>query len=212
MSPILYSFRRCPYAIRARMAIKYSGIVIELREVILADKPEDMLINSPKGTVPVLILPDGTVIDESEDIMHWALAISDSEKWLPKSTEEKQRTKNLIDLNAHSFKKHLDHYKYAARFPEHPAKHYRDQAEIFLQQLDNQLNDSNYLFASHITLADIAIFPFIRQFAFVDKNWFDQTPYQSLQTWLNALLKMKHFTDVIQKYPKWRPGDEVTKF
>ena len=142
MLPTFYSFRRCPYAIRARLAIKYSGITVELREVVLAAKPDEMLAHSAKGTVPVLILPDGTVIDESLDIMHWALSINDPEKWLPENNQLLQKTRHLIQINDGSFKEHLDHYKYATRFPEHSALHYRNQAGEFLQTLEDLLGES----------------------------------------------------------------------
>lgn len=212
MLPILYSFRRCPYAIRARMAIKYSGVVVELREVILAEKPDDMLVISPKGTVPVLQLPDGRVLDESYDIMHWALVNNDPENWLPEDDNTLQRTKNLIDTNDHSFKKHLDHYKYASRFPEHSTDYYREQSQEFLQQLDNLLVQSSYLAGGRITMADIAIFPFIRQFAFVDKAWFDQSQYKKLQAWLHKILEMELFVGVMKKYPQWQPENDLVEF
>lgn len=212
MLPVLYSFRRCPYAMRARLAVKYSGITVELREVILADKPEDMLHCSPKGTVPVLILPDGTIIDESLDIIRWALSINDPDHWQISDDTLATRAEQLIHTNDSSFKEHLDHYKYAARFPQHPAEHYRKQAEDFLQALEEQLNHHDFLFGNQITLPDIAIFPFIRQFAFVDKAWFDRTPFHHLQKWLAYLLDMELFTNIMQKYPQWQPGNELIIF
>ena len=212
MLPILYSFRRCPYAIRARMAIKYSGITVEHREVVLADKPEDMLLKSTKGTVPVLVLPDGKIIDESHDIILWALATKDPENWLPKNKIISQKTNELIDTNDGSFKKHLDHYKYSVRFPDQPAENYRAQAEKFLQELDNLLENSRFLLGEKITMVDIALFPFIRQFAFVDKNWFGQSPYKKLQGWLNHFLQLKLFAEVMKKYPKWSPGNDIIEF
>jgi len=212
MLPILYSFRRCPYAIRARMAIKYCGISVELREVILSSKPDEMIAASPKGTVPVLILPDGTVIDESYDIMCWGLAINDPENWLPGNEILRQKMDELIGINDGAFKEHLDKYKYAARFPEHSAEYYRQQAEGQLQMLENLLGESSFLLGNNMTMADVAIFPFIRQFAFVDKNWFDQCQYKQLQTWLEKILNMQLFLDVMKKYPQWHQGDEIIKF
>ncbi len=212
MLPILYSFRRCPYAIRARMAIKHCGIAVELREVILSDKPADMLTASLKGTVPILILPDGKVIDESYDIMCWVLAINDPDNWLPENETLRQKMNDLIDTNDGSFKEHLDKYKYAARFPEYSAEDYRQQAEGQLQILENLLGESSFLLGDHITMADIAIFPFIRQFAFVDKNWFDQSQYKQLRKWLEKILNMDIFTDVMNKYPQWVPGSEGEEF
>lgn len=212
MLPVLYSFRRCPYAMRARLAIKYSGIKVELREVVLADKPEEMLKHSAKGTVPVLVLPDEIVIDESLDIMHWAISINDPDHWEITDSALATQAEELIYTNDHVFKEHLDHYKYAARFPDYPTEYYRDQGEEFLKILDEKLAEQNFLFGESITLPDVAIFPFIRQFAFVDKDWFDSKPYQHLQRWLGYLLEMKLFTDIMRKYPQWKPGDEVTVF
>ena len=203
MLPILYSFRRCPYAIRARLTLNQCDIKVEHREVVLADKPSEMLIASPKGTVPVLILPDGTVIDESLDIIYWALSNNDPENWLPVSGDLTQITHELITNNDKTFKEHLDHYKYANRFPEFSAELYRHQGEEFLQRLDGLLGDSSYLLANHITLADIAIFPFIRQFAFVDIDWFDNSQYTQLKSWLSGMLEMELFKDVMKKYPQW---------
>jgi glutathione S-transferase len=212
MLPILYTFRRCPYAMRARLAIKYSGIKVELREVVLADKPDDMLKHSPKGTVPVLILPDGTVLDESLDIMHWALSINDPDHWEISNSALTIQAEHLISTNDYSFKEHLDHYKYASRFPQQSAEYYRSQGGIFLRTLDEQLADHKLLLGNNITIADIAIFPFIRQFAFVDKTWFDNSTYLHLQLWLEYMLNMKLFTDIMQKYPQWKPGNELIIF
>ncbi len=212
MLPILYSFRRCPYAIRARLAIKYSATGVELREVVLADKPAEMLSASPKGTVPVLILSDGSILDESLDIIHWALSINNPENWLPENSYLLQKANELITTNDEVFKIHLDHYKYACRFPEFSAEYYRTQGEEFLQDLENLLEKSRCLLADHITLADIAIFPFIRQFVFVDKDWFDQSQYTNLNLWLNNMLEMKLFKDIMKKYPQWVPGNEGVEF
>ena len=212
MLPVLYSFRRCPYAIRARLALKQSAIKVELREVILADKPTEMLLASPKATVPVLVLADGSVMDESLDIIHWALLSNDSGNWLPDDNNSSQEVNELITVNDGVFKEHLDHYKYANRFPEFTAEHHRKQGEEFLQQLDQLLVESNYLISNHITIADIAIFPFIRQFAFVDKDWFDQSQYKNLNLWLNNMLEMKLFKDIMKKYPQWVAGNEGVEF
>jgi len=203
MLPILYSFRRCPYAIRARMALKYCGITVELREVVLSSKPAEMMAASPKGTVPILILPDGTVIDESYDIMCWGLAINDPENWLPDNEILRQKMDNLIEMNDGVFKEHLDKYKYAARFPEYSAEDYRQQAEGQLQMLESLLEESSFLLGIKMTMVDIAIFPFIRQFAFVDKDWFDQSQYKNLQLWLEEILGMELFTETMKKYPQW---------
>lgn len=191
--PILYSFRRCPYAIRARMALKYSGIAVEIREVKLNNKPQQMLDYSAKGTVPVLILDNDKVIDESLDIMLWAISQHDSNNWRVEGFEQ------LIDENDNVFKKHLDQYKYSIRYPEHSKEYYRQQGEIFLQQLEQRLEKHKYLLCEQITIADVAIFPFIRQYAHVDKQWFDQTPYRQLQSWLNEFLQSDLFHAVMKK-------------
>lgn len=211
--PVLYSFRRCPYAMRARMALSCSGIQVELREVILREMPSSLLACSAKGTVPVLLLPDGRVIDESLDIIHWALAVNDPQQWLPAGGDELSReTNRLIDENDHSFKLHLDHYKYADRYPRHPAGVYRSGAEHFLQQLEQRLEQRAWLATDRMSVADVAIFPFIRQFALVDRPWFDNAPYPRLRAWLDALLASPLFAGVMKKYPQWQEGDGVTVF
>ena len=207
--PILYSFRRCPYAIRARLAINISNIKVELREVKLADKPDELLVCSPKGTVPVLQLADGRAIDESRDIMMWALKKHDPQNWLPNGTFEKEETKKLIEFNDNDFKQHLDHYKYADRFPEKTMEFYRQTGEIFLEQLENKLNNTKFLIGDAVSLADMAIFPFIRQFAYVDKDWFDQSKYKKLQGWLNYLLATPLFKMIMIKHPVWLSGDNI---
>ena len=204
--PILYTFRRCPYAIRARMAILYSGVTVELREVVLRDKPRSMLEYSKKGTVPVLILSSGEVIDESWDVMNWALSQDDPDHWKTCSDN------SLVEENDSVFKQYLDQYKYADRHPEHPAEYYRDQCEEFLQKLERKLSVQNFLKGDRITDIDIAIFPFIRQFAFVDKAWFDQSPYPHTQEWLNYFLESDLFLNVMIKYSPWKPEDNVIQF
>lgn len=204
--PILYSFRRCPYAIRARLAIKVSNVQVELREVLLANKPEAMLTCSPKGTVPVLLLPDATVIDESLDIMLWALNQHDPQQWLASDSDKQDEINRLVELNETDFKPHLDHYKYAERFPEQSMETYRQQAEAFLLQLEQRLQQNRYLIGNNISLADIALFPFVRQFAHVDKTWFYQSRYKKLQIWLDYFLAEKLFSDVMKKYPRWQTG------
>lgn len=210
--PILYSFRRCPYAIRARMAIKYSGQTVELREVILREMPVSMLEASPKGTVPVLVLPDGRVIEESLEVMHWALAIRDDDQWLSENNKLQAEANLLIEENDTGFKSNLDHYKYADRYPEHTVDYYRTECERFLKQLDMCLADNHYLLSDHISIADIGLFPFIRQFSLVDKGWFDASPYQQLQQWLDDFLQSDSFAAVMQKYPVWESGQDVIAF
>ena len=201
MLPILYSFRRCPYAIRARMAIAYASINLEVREVSLANKPPEMTHISPKGTVPVLQL-DNRIIDESIEVMAWALEQSDPGNWL--ATGLKQQQQSLIEENDNSFKAYLDKYKYWDRFPEQSQQAYRGLAEQFISRLDKNLSEHRYLLGDKICMADIAIFPFIRQFAFVDKDWFDQTNYLELQRWLSEILDSPLFTQVMKKHSVWQ--------
>lgn len=206
--PILYSFRRCPYAMRARLGLTYAGIRCELREVVLRDKPSQMIALSPKATVPVLILPDGRVIDESYDIIKWAIAQNDPEDWqklIPQTDE-------LVAENDGPFKSALDSYKYASRFPEYPPEHYRTQGEIFLGKLDRILQNSAFLLSNNKTIADIAIVPFVRQFAHVDKTWFFEAPYPGLQRWMTAQLDSESYKSVMKKYPQWQTGNEPIYF
>lgn len=211
--PVLYSFRRCPYAMRARMAIAVSAVVVELREVDLRSKPVEMLAASPKATVPVLVLEDKTVIDESLGIMHWALNQNDPEHWLDSFSDEQQnRMADLIEENDTHFKQQLDHYKYADRFPAQSQEYYRSQGEDFLKKLNKRLQHTACLFGDRLSLADIAIFPFIRQFAHVDKKWFESTEYSHLQQWLAVLLESETFSVAMQKFDIWRPNGQVVLF
>lgn len=212
--PILYSFRRCPYAIRARMAVFAADIAVTLHEVSLKDKPQAMLEASSKGTVPVLCLTADDavkgksgaakepvrVIDESLDIMLWALNINDPFAWLScYSSETYASAMALIKENDTDFKRWLDRYKYADRFPEHGADYYRAQCDTFLSKLEQRISANGYLVAPKATLADIAIFPFIRQFSMVDKVWFDRCDYSSLRAWLDELLNLPLFVRVMEK-------------
>ena len=183
------------------MALNYADVEVELREVLLREKPGAMLQASTKGTVPVLVLPDGSVIDESAGVMHWALGQKDPDNWW--RVDLQRETDRLVNENDLVFKTHLDHYKYADRYPEHPQSHYRGQAERFLQQLEQQLNLRKYLLADKLTFSDVAIFPFIRQFAFVDKAWFDKAAYPKLQAWLQSFLDSDLFLSVMTKHPRW---------
>ncbi|WP_353742879.1 glutathione S-transferase [Pseudomonas fluorescens] len=195
----LYSFRRCPYAMRARMALRYSGVAVDIVEVSLKAKPAEMLALSGKGTVPVLSA-DGRVIDESLDIMRWALAQNDPQDWLLKDDPvAAAQIAPLIEQNDQEFKVHLNRYKYAERYPEQPMEVYRGEGEVFLQRLETLLEGRDYLLASHPCLADVALMPFVRQFAHVDRDWFAQTPYQRLQDWLQRFLESDLFTGVMRK-------------
>ena len=198
-APVLYSYRRCPYAMRARMALHCSGIEVEIREIALRQKPAAMLAASPKGTVPVLVVPGGAVIDESLEIMRWALAQHDPQAWL----NDVARSEVLIAENDGSFKQALDRYKYAERFPEHPQQTYRAQGERFLSQLETQLQEHAYLLDAEPRLADIAIFPFVRQFAAVDPAWWEAAPYPALSAWLALWVRSALFDSIMQKHPVW---------
>ncbi|QUM89884.1 glutathione S-transferase [Moritella sp. 36] len=210
---VFYSFRRCPYAMRARLAIRYSQVEVELREVVLKDKPTSLLAYSPKGTVPVLVTNDKQIIDESRDIMQWALSQNDSNNWLRKNQPQLQKQITLlIDENDNEFKAILDKYKYADRHPEYTEAVYREQGCHFLNQLELLLALHSNLIDEEISLADIAIFPFIRQFASVDKDWFSQSPFPKLRTWLTQHTSSPLFTDIMYKYPQWSAGDKAVYF
>ena len=194
--PILYSYRRCPYAMRARMALKYAGIAVNIIEISLKDKPAQLLQASPKGTVPVLVLADGSVIDESLQIMRMALASNDADGWLTSDTSD---AKDLIAENDGVFKQALDRYKYAERWAEKSKTEYRLEAEVFLIKLETQLKQTHFLLGNKIGLSDIAIFPFIRQFARVDDAWFETAPYPRLRAWLKARVQSDLFLSVMHK-------------
>ncbi len=209
---ILYSFRRCPYAIRARLAILTSGINVEIREVTLNAKPPALLRISSKATVPVLITADERIIDESIDIMNWALNQSDPEKWLPSDTKEEQLTSELTYINDQTFKHFLDRYKYSDRYPENSELYYRQQAELILINLEHNLIHNTYLVSNRLTMVDVALLPFIRQFALVNKAWFDVAPYPKIQAWLEKFIASELFNSSMVKLAPWQQGDEVIYF
>ena len=209
MTHTLYSFRRCPYAMRARLAIAYSGQSVQLREIILKEKPQEMLQVSAKGTVPVLALSTGEVLDESLDIMAWAVSAHDPDHWLAGNIHGMLA---LIDENDFDFKPLLDKYKYADRFPKFTEREYRLRCEDYLIQLEQRLAKNNFLFSDKLCLADVAIFPFIRQFAAVDNTWFQQAPYPHLHKWLNSLLNSPLFESVMLKYPTWKVTQQEHTF
>ncbi|WP_426135194.1 glutathione S-transferase [Pseudomonas sp. PWP3-1b2] len=192
---LLYSFRRCPYAMRARLALRYSGVAVRIVEVSLRAKPAEMLALSPKGTVPVLSV-GGVVIEESLEIMQWALAQHDPEGWLLQGAPA---VLALIAENDQGFKYHLNRYKYAERYPEQPMEAYRAEGEVFLQKLEGLLAQRDYLLAEHVSMADVALAPFVRQFAHVDREWFAEAPYPRLQAWLQRFLESPLFIAVMAK-------------
>jgi glutathione S-transferase len=202
-TPVLYSFRRCPYAIRARMALKYASISCELREIVLSNKPQAMINLSNKGTVPVLQLTDGSVIDESLEVMLWALGQADPDNWLD---IENEHARLLIKKNDQEFKQYLDKYKYFQRYPEHTQLYYRKQAEEFIELLENMLQEHHGLglVSNQLSLADVAIFPFVRQFAHVDWEWFSNSQYRNLISWLLNLEGSELFLEVMSKHKLWQ--------
>lgn len=208
--PRLYSFRRCPYAMRARLALLFAELPVELREIVLKNKPSQMLAISPKGTVPVLQLPEGRVIEESRDIMVWALEHNDKQGLL--DAKLIKQANDLLDKNDHEFKHWLDHYKYADRYPEMSQAEYQERGEIFLQSLEALLNKNAYLLGDSISIADIGIMPFVRQFAHVDRDVFYGLPYPKLQSWLQDWLEHPLFKQAMTKFDPWQEGDEVIIF
>ncbi len=210
--PILYSFRRCPYAMRARLALTVAGITCRLREVVLREKPPEMLAASPKGTVPVLVLPDGNVIEESLAIMEWALGQSDPQAWLSPQQGNEADLRALIAACDGPFKQHLDRYKYPNRYGDIDPTEHRSQGHAFLTQLNDRLRAGQQLFGDRISLADIAIFPFVRQFANTDRDWFDAQALPGLQGWLTAHLGSALFTGIMHKYAQWQSGDAEPDF
>ena len=206
----LYSFRRCPYAMRARLGILFAELQVELREITLKNKPSQMLAISPKGTVPVLQLLDGTVIEESREIMIWALEQQDPQGLL--DAEVLQQANALIDKNDNEFKYWLDRYKYADRHTDMTQTEYRQKGEIFLQVLEELLTKNPYLLGETVTIADIGIMPFIRQFAHVDRDIFYSLPYPNLQRWLQDWLQHPFFLQTMTKFQPWQDGDEAVIF
>lgn len=207
MKPILYSFRRCPYAMRARLALAVSQIPCELREILLRDKPAAMLEASPKGTVPVLITVDG-VVDESLDIMLWSLGQNDPGGWL----NNQSKALDLIAQSDGPFKTALDRYKYSTRYEGADRDVEREKASVFLRELDTRLAKNEYLLGDNITLADMGIVTFVRQFANVDRSWFDSEPWPNLIRWLEAFLASDAFAHIMHKHPLWKPETDGIPF
>ncbi len=207
-APILYSFRRCPYAMRARMALLISKTPVRLREVVLRDKPEEMIAASPKATVPVLVQDDGVVIDESLAIMHWALERNDPKGWL----ENKAAGDDLIAEADGDFKSNLDRYKYPTRYDDVDPIVHRSAGLAFLRKLEERLSANGQLLGNKARLADYAIFPFVRQFANNDRNWFDAQSLPAVQNWLMTHLDSDLFSTAMKKYPQWKTGDPEPLF
>jgi len=200
IAPILYSYRRCPYAMRARMALKYAAITVEHREIALKNKPQSMLLASPKGTVPVLCIEE-LVLDQSLDIMHWALGRSDPDGW---RDVEVSLAQSWIDINDGPFKLLLDQYKYPERYPHlHRDDVLSAAMELMLNPMEHTLQSCQYLMGGKITWVDIAIFPFIRQFSMADSSRFQELPLPLTRQWLNQFIESDLFDAVMQKYPTW---------
>ncbi|MEH6489497.1 glutathione S-transferase [Hyphomonas oceanitis] len=204
--PVLYSFRRCPYAMRARLALAISGLDIRIREVVLRDKPAAMLAASPKGTVPVLVLPHGTVIDESLDVMKWALAQNDPENWRGVDSAE---TDALIAKSDGPFKHALDRYKYPNRYDGVDPEDQRADGLAILAEWNARIASSGgQLLGAKRSLADMALFPFVRQFAATDREWFAAQSLPALQDWLAGHLASPLFKSIMTKHAQWQPGAE----
>ena len=204
--PVLYSFRRCPYAMRARLALAVSGQACELREVVLRAKPAELITASAKASVPVLVLPSGEVIEQSLDIMRWALQRDDPARWLSVKPEQAAQEQALIDDCETSFKHHLDRYKDPGRYVDVKALQHRAAAADWLSQLERHLTPEGWLFGPSASLADMAIAPFVRQFAQADPLWFEQQDWPALQAWLNRIVSSALFEGVMHKYPAWESG------
>lgn len=204
--PVLYSFRRCPYAMRARLALLSSATACELREVVLRDKPAALLAASPKGTVPVLVLPEGAVLEQSLDIMLWALARRDPQHWLPADAAQRQQALQQITACDTDFKPQLDRYKYPNRFGLGAIDGPRDQGCRYLGDLERQLQATAYLGGMAWGLADAAIAPFVRQWAHTAPTWFAQQPWPALQRWLHGFETSAAFATVMQPFGPWVAG------
>ena len=201
--PVLYTFRRCPYAMRARLALYYSKINYEHREISLKNRPIELYNISSKGTVPVLELQTGKVIDESFEIMKWAISLNDPKKWFYNS---KEKQLEAIFVNDFHFKKWLDKYKYHVRYPDYEKSFYRSKCEKILDKYEKILMSSDNLFGNQISLGDIALLPFVRQFANVDINRFNEI-FVNLSNWLEQLVQLDIFNNMMKKFDIWENGN-----
>jgi glutathione S-transferase len=208
VKPVLYSFRRCPYAMRARLALHVSQVAYEHREILLKNKPEHKLSLSPKGTVPVLWLPEAAgsrVLEQSLDIMLWALGQHDPSGWLPASQADMDAALAWIAWSDGVFKQHLDRYKYPLRFQLTSGVQDRDSGGVFLWQVNAHLQKQAFLHGSHWGLSDAALAPFVRQFAHVDPDWFSAQAWSALRVWLEDFENSPRFLKAMQKIPLWQP-------
>lgn len=210
--PILYSFRRCPYAMRARLALRASGLQVEIREILLRDKAPEFLETSPSGTVPCLRTPEGSIIDESLDVMLWALGERDPDGWLTPQFGTLDEMLGLVARIDGPFKRHLDRYKYDTRYPEADSGQERAAAAGILLELNDHLAKAPWLYGQRASLADFAILPFVRQFANVDRDWFDGENWPSLARWLRDFEASAAFAEVMPKLTVWQAGDAPVFF
>ena len=211
--PVIYSFRRCPYAMRARLALLASEQICEHREILLRDKPASMLTLSPKGTVPVMWLPDGRVLDESLDVMYWALHKNDPLGWLGYTSNDILMATKLIEENDGPFKHHLDRYKYADRYEKENLDMHKNACLETLEKLNTQLNGNDWLFGGEARMVDYALLPFIRQCRIANSEWFDaQTQLEHVHRWLQNFLASDIFNTAMHKYDVWQDDHKPVSF
>ena len=202
--PILYSLQNCPYAMRARLALLLSEQTIIIRAITLKNKPQAMLDASPKGTVPVLVLADGTVIEESIDIMHWALQQNDPNNLLAQAQPDTQQAIiALIQRGDDQFKHPLEQYRAAKRYHRDTELKWRQQCEVFIQELEQRLTDNGFFIGNSVSLADYAFIPFMRQFGRVDRKWFATAPYPKVKAWLSTQLQSQLYARMMNKHQLW---------
>ena len=213
MLPVLYSFRRCPYAMRARYIIALLNVSVYLREVVLKSKPSELLALGGRSSVPQLIDIDGIRYSESLDIIFWTLSLSVDKKkvdelW-PTGNIQRNKIKAWIAYNDHFFKHWLDRYKYADRYSEFSEIYYRDKGLVFIRRLDKRLNERIFLFGQKVCIADISIFPFVRQFIMVNQKWFESSQYDNVKRWLAEFVNSEIFKSVVMvKHTPWEAGQE----
>ncbi len=216
LNPILYSFRRCPYAIRARYCLAILDVRVEIREVVLKNKPDALLLLGGRTSVPQLIDSRGQRFAESLDIIFWSLENTNNQTlanslW-PCERTRQQKLLSWIHYNDHFFKYWLDRYKYADRYPEFSEEYYRCRAEVFLRRLEGRLKSHAFIMSDSLSLADICLFPFVRQFAAVDHAWFNGSRYVEVRRWLSEFLASELFSIVMTKYEKWEDGQQMRTF
>ncbi|WP_445946635.1 glutathione S-transferase [Shewanella sp.] len=211
--PVLYSLRNCPYAMRARLAIYAAKQQVQLRDLVLSNKPAEMLAVSPKGTVPVLVTASNQVIDESLAIMQWAFSQSDPDDYLDsKAPNALAEMLAVIEIFDHEFKGHLEKYRCSKRYHEPSLITDRQQCERYLTDLELRLCQHQYLISDKPSLVDLALMPFIRQFARVERQWYLQAPYPKLRHWLNGYLQSRMFSKVMEQHPLWLDAKQEVVF